>query len=323
MIRRRLLFCLLFAPLLSACAGSVETPELTHVRLPMGFIPNVQYAPFYIAVERGYFRQEGIEIEFDYSFETDGVALVGANELRFSLASGEQVLLARAQGLPVVYVMAWWQDFPVAIAVPEEGAIEEPADLAGKEIGIPMLGGASYIGFRALINEVGLSEDDLDLDSIGFNQVEALLTGQDDAAVVYAVNEPYQLAAQGMPVQLFAVKDYVSLASNGIITNERTMREQPELVRGMVRAALRGVQDAIQDPEAAYRISTNYVEGLDETDGEVQRKVLAASIEYWRSDRLGYIEGQAWENMHTVLLEMGLIERSLDVQAAFSNEFLP
>jgi NitT/TauT family transport system substrate-binding protein len=289
----------------------------------MGFIPNVQYAPFYIAVERGYFLQEGIEIEFDYSFETDGVALVGANELRFSLASGEQVLLARSQGLPVVYVTAWWQDFPVAIAVPEDSAIEELADLAGKKIGIPMLGGASYIGFRALINEVGLSEDELNLDSIGFNQVEALLTGQDDAAVVYAVNEPYQLAAQGMPVQLFAVKDYVSLASNGIITNERTMREEPELVRGMVRAALRGVQDAIRDPETAYQISTKYVEGLEESDGEVQRQVLEASIEYWRSDEIGYIDQQAWENMHAVLLEMGLLERPLDVQAAFSNEFLP
>jgi NitT/TauT family transport system substrate-binding protein len=289
----------------------------------MGFIPNVQYAPFYVAVERGYFREEGIELEFDYSFETDGVALVGANELRFSLASGEQVLLARAQGLPVVYVMAWWQDFPVAIAVPADGDIERPEDLAGKEIGIPMLGGASYIGLRALINEVGLSEDQLDLDSIGFNQVEAMLTGQDDAAVVYAVNEPYQLAAQGMPVQLFAVKDYVNLASNGIITNERTMREEPELVRGMVRAALRGVQDAVQDPEAAFQISTKYVEGLDGADEEVQRKVLEASIEYWKSDRPGYIERQAWENMHSVLLEMGLLEKPLDVRGAFSNEFLP
>jgi len=309
---------------LAACAGTPAPTE--HIRLPMGYIPNVQYAPFYVAIESGFFQEAGIELEFDYSFETDGVKLVGAEELPFSLVSGEQVLLARAQGLPVVYVMAWWQDYPVAVAAPADSGIQTPQDLAGRRIGIPGLFGASYVGYRALLHAAGLPENAATLDSIGFNQVEALAAGREEAVVVYANNEPLQLEARGVPVNLIRVADYVQLASNGLLSNEAALRERPELVRDMVQAILRGVAQAIADPQAAFEICKKYVEGLGALPPEeqdLQRAVLAASIEFWRSDRPGYSDPAAWENMHALLLEMGLLADPLDIQQAFTNDYLP
>src|SRR3970040_1538354 len=127
------LIIILLAALLSGC-GSPQNGELEKIRLPMGYIPNVQFAPFYVAVENGYFAEAGFEVEFDYSFETDGVRLVGAGEVPFALVSGEQVLLAREQGLPVVYVAAWWQEYPVAVVAKLESGIRAPEDLLGKRI---------------------------------------------------------------------------------------------------------------------------------------------------------------------------------------------
>lgn len=319
--------CLL-ALSLAACAGASgdgdasQSGDLVKIRLPMGYIPNIQQAPFYVADEKGYYAEAGIEIEYDYSTETDGVQLVGANELQFSIASGEQVLLARAQGIPVVYVMAWYQGFPTAVVAKAESGIQTPADLEGRRIGLPGLFGASYVGLQALLSVGGLAEEDVILDSIGFNQVEALAADQEEAVVGYITNEPIQLRALGYEVNVIAVDDYVELASNGLITNETTIAENPDLVSRMVQATLRGIADTIADPEGAYEISKKYVETLAEADQQVQMEVLVQSIAYYHADPLGYADPEAWANTQQVLLDMGSLAEPLDLETAYTNEFI-
>jgi len=318
----------LLALLLAACNSTqpTATEPLTHIRLPLGYIPNVQFAPLYVAVEKGYFREEGIEVEFDYSFETDATALVGANELQFAVVSGEQVLLARGQGLPVVYAMAWYQQYPVSVVSKVEQGILIPQDLVGKQIGLPGLYGANYIGLRALLFVAGLEESDISLDSIGYTQVEALATDRDEAVSVYTANEPVQLRARGYELNELRVADYVQLASNGLLTNEITIAQNPDLVQSMVNAILRGIVDTIQEPDGAYEICKIYVENLSslsETDAAIQKQVLSRSIEIWRGDRLGYSNPAAWENMQAVLLDMGLLSTPLDLEQAYTNQFIP
>ena len=300
-----------------------EAGNLVHVKLPLGYIPNVQFAPLYVAVEKGYFKEAGIEIEFDYSFETDAMALVGADELQFAVVSGEQILLARAQGLPVVYAAAWYQQYPVAVVSKAEQGIATPADLKGKKIGLPGTFGANYIGLDALLFSAGLGDADVTLTPIGFTQVESLATDQVQAVSVYAANEPVQLRAQGYEINELLVADYVQLASNGLITNEKTIAENPDLVKRMVSAMLKGLADTIADPNAAFEISKKYVDGLAAADEAVQKEVLARSIELWKAERIGFSDMAAWENMQNTLLKMGLLTKPLDLSKAFTNEFVP
>ncbi len=330
MPNRFLLFLFLIVVLLSGCSvvnPGVEnqpTPEaLTKIRLPMGYIPNVQYAPFYVAAEKGYFRNSGLEIEFDYSFETDGVALVGADEIQFALVSGEQVLLARAQGLPVVYVMAWWHDYPVGVVSLIDQNISQPSGLAGHTIGLPGLFGASYIGLRALLSAGNLSEEDVSLQSIGFNQVEALVSNQADAVVIYANNEPFQLERMGYEINLIKVSDHLKLISNGLLTNEKTIQENPALVRKMVNAILKGVDYTLKNPEEAFNISLKYIENIEPEQEIIQTEILLASMEYWKTATPGLSDPKAWENMQAVLLDMGLLKEPLNLDQAYSNEFIP
>ncbi len=324
MFHKLVLLTLGLAIMLTACSSSPSANEaLTRIRLPMGYIPNIQYAPFYVAVEKGYFADAGIELEFDYAFETDGVALVGAGELPFAVVSGEQVLLARAQGLPVTYVAAWYQQYPVSVIAKSEQGVLVPQDLKGKKIGLPGLFGANYIGLRALLDAGELTEADVTLDAIGFNQVELMAANQQDIIVGYAANEPLQLRAQGIAVTELRVADYAQLAANGLLASEMVIAENPELVRVFVSAFLRGLSDVIANPDEAFELSASYIPNFSELDADVQQEVLETSVEQWRAERLGYSDPQAWENMQDVLLDMGLIAEPQDLSKAFTNEFIP
>ena len=325
-MKKVVLLMLTLAISLMACTSSKsanEAGELRQIKLPMGYIPNIQYAPFYVTIEKGYFAEEGIEIEFDYSFETDGVALTGAGELPFAVASGEQVLLARSQGLPVVYAFAWYQQFPISVISAPGLNINEPADLRGKKIGLPGLFGANFIGLEALLFSAGVDPSEVQMDAIGFNQVEAYASGNSEIVVGYTANEPIVLASQGFDLTELRVADYVSLTANGIVTNEETIANDPELVRGMARALARGIEDTIANPDEAYEISLKFVENLKDQDKDVQMQVLTTSIEFWKAERIGYSNPQAWENMNDLLVKMQLIPEPIDLSKAFTNEFIP
>jgi NitT/TauT family transport system substrate-binding protein len=219
-------------------------------------------------------------------------------------------------------VCAWYQQYPVAVVSKTELGIKTPTDLKGRKIGLPGLFGANYIGLDALLYSAGLSEKDVTLDSIGFNQVAALAADQDEAVSVYVANEPVQLQAEGYELNEIRVADHVQLASNGLITNELTLQSDPQLVKGMITAFLKGLADTIAAPDEAYDISLKYVDELANADKSTQMEVLQRTIELWRSDTPGRSDPQAWENMQETLLTMGLIREPLDLSKTFTNDFL-
>lgn len=301
----------------------VVTDNPIKIKLPVGYVPDIQFAPLYVAIDKGYYSEEGLDVSIDYSMENDNTVLVGTGDLSFAIVSGEQVLLARAQKLPVVYVMSWYQQYPVGIVAKTSSGIKTVADLRGKKIGLPGLYGTSYIGAMALLYSAGINQKDVTLDSIGYNQVAALIADKEDAVVIYTANEPLQLTKQGVSYTLFKTSDAVDLVANGLITNEKTLQENPELVRKMIGATLKGIEYASAHPDEAYQISEKYVTNLSTGDQQTQMQVLLNSIDQWKTNTPGFTDPKAWENMQSVLLKMGLISSPLDLPAAYSNDYLP
>ncbi|MGB4595712.1 MAG: ABC transporter substrate-binding protein [Anaerolineaceae bacterium] len=315
-----LLLCSLLL-LLTACQRQAST-ELKEITLNLTYIPNIQFAPIYVAIDKGYFAEHGLKVSLNYGNEADFVALVGSNNQQFVVASGEQVLLSRAQGLPVVDVLNWYKDYPVGVAALKESGISTVADLKGKTIGLPGLYGANYIGFEALARQAGLKESDYSLSSIGFTQVEALVNKQVDAVVIYLANEPVQLRARGYNINVLRTADAIQLVGNGLVTNEKTIAENPKLVQAMVDALYAGIIETAHDPQAAFEISNKYIENLDSSSSTIQMAVLTESIKLWQTDKETTGVSQRWENMQTVLLDIGLLKQSIDTNKAWTDDFV-
>ena len=302
--------------------ATVSAAGLTEVTVVMGYIPDVQFAPWYVADKKGYFAQEGLKVKYSWGFEIDGIKLVGANQAEFALLGGDQVIQARAQDIPLVYVANFYNGFPSSVFSLKEKNIKTPKDLVGKKVGLPAFWGASYTGWRALLYGAGIKESDVQVQDIGFAQVAAVTQGLVDAAVGYSNNEPVQLALAGKEINVIQVAEYSKLVGIGLVTNEKTMAGKPQLVQKMVRAFLRGVQDTISNPQNALATS---VQNLPEAGGQNLKKtetVLSASIKLWTSPRLGWVDPTDWAASAQFMKDAGFITNEIDVTKAYTNGFL-
>lgn len=318
------------APAATAQAEPTAAAQpLREIKVAMPYIPNVQFAQFYMADKQGYYAAEGLKVTFDYNFETDVVQRIAQGTVQFGMASGDSILLARANGLPVVTVATVNQQFPTVFFSKADQNIKTPADLKGKSVGIPGHFGASYIGLLALLYANKMQESDLKIEDIGFAQVPALSEGKVQVASGYGNNEPLQLDQQGIKVNVIKVSDFYPLASDGIVASEASIKDQPDMVRGFVRATLKGMQDVISDPDAAFRVALDTIPELKSADAktqDLQRKVMQATLPYWQSDAtakegLGFSDSKNWQATATFLRDSQLLKSEVDLTKAFSNDF--
>lgn len=320
-----LLVVSMLAGLLGGCGGpAAPKAELT---LAMGYVPNVQFAPYYVALDKGYYAAEGISVKFDFGMVTDLLKLVGTNQIQFAIASGDEVITARSQGLPLVYVMTQYQRYPGAVFALAEKKISTPADLKGKTVGLPMYG-ASLVALKALLYATGIPEKDVRMIDIGYTQAAAVSEGKVDAAVGYLVNEPVQLRAAGKAITVLSVADYINLVSAGLVTNEDTVAKKADLVKALVKGTLRGMRDVVDRPEEAMDITIKYVPEAGGANRPTQFQVLKEMVKLLQPDSakgqpMGYADPAAWKESQAFLLAVGLIPRETPVDKMVTNQFLP
>ena len=313
--------------LLLAAGTGFPLAAADRVEIAMGYIPNVQFAPYYVAMEKGYFDDEGLDVTFDYGMSTDIMTLVAGGHVDFGVSDGDQVIIARDRGIPVKVIYTMYVKYPVGVVSFKEKGLTSVRSLRGRNIGTPGPYGSNYIGLQVLLHSAGMNLDDIDLNFIEYTQVESLLAGRIDAAVVFINNEPVLLRDMGREVNLIEAYRITPMVSASIIVGEKLLRNQPELVHRFIRAVTRAGEFILSNREEVLPLLKSHVPTLTEKNMDINRQVLLASLELWVDDDierygLGYTTENDWERSIETLYLLGLISERISPGDCFTNEFL-
>jgi len=320
-------FIFVFAAAALFSLHSWEADASDSVKIAMGYIPNVQFAPYYVAVEKGYFRDEGIDVTFDYGMATDIMSLVANGSVDFGVSDGDQVIIAREKGVPVRVVYTMYVKYPVGIVALEESGITDVRSLAGKRVGTPVPYGSNYFGLQVILGSESMTLKDIDLIFIGYTQIESLLAGRVDASVVFINNEPVVLGDMGKSIRVIEAYPITPMVSAAIIAGERLIKQDPDLVRRFVRAVSRASVYALENREKVLPLIKKYVPTLSDDNIEINKKVLFRSMELWVDDDIerngpGYTSPEDWSCSIDTMLSLGLIKKRVDTEECYTNEFI-
>ena len=308
---------LLLAAVLVSCQAaptSSDAPaELRPVTLLLGFRPDVQFAPFYVAQQEGFYADAGLEVTIEHKQAPDVQRLVADGQAEFGVADATDVMIARTSGIPIRYVSTLYQNFPVAL-IGEVGDVPaDPEGLAGTTIGTPGRFGSSWHALLALLDAGGLTEDDITIREYPqFNQVDGLSNGDVDLITGFVNNEPLRLEARSMDVGMLTVDQDAPLPGPGMIAGDGLLAEDPELVRAFIEATAAAQEAVIEDPDLGFAAAEASVPTIAE-DPEVARAVLGATVELWRGTGFanGAIQEELWATGYETMRRLGFIDGSV------------
>jgi NitT/TauT family transport system substrate-binding protein len=307
--------------LLIVFGGLSQAQEMQRVRVGLGYLPDVQFAPFYLGVVEGLYEKQGLEVEFQHGFVTELYPLLAQGKLDFVVGDAEDVITFQNE-IPFKFLMAMYQQVPNALFSLTDKNITTIQDLKGKKIGIPGMFGSSYTSLQAVLQAAGLSESDVTIEQIGFTQIEAVLSNRVDVAMGFINNEPIVLKNQGVAINVIDAGAYNPAPGNGIMTSEAVL-ENTDLIKRFIAASQAALALTIQEPQKAFDASKQHVENLGDDRMEVLLTSIALySSPYTKENGLGFTNPEGWERTLELLTSTGRVTTDLPADSFYTNDYL-
>ena len=319
----RVALAFVLAALALAASGCVSRePERASVKLALDWYPNANHIGLYIAERKGYFDDEGLDVDMYTPIDPSSVLqTVAAGQDDFGMSYQPDVLLARNEGVPVVSVLGVVQHPLNSVMTLKTSGLERPSHLKGKKVGYPGIPTNEPL-LDTMLKHDGLNGlEDVEMVNIGWNISESLVGEKVDAVIgAYWTHESIHMENLGYPVNVmrmedWGVPDYYELV---LVTGEGYLADNEDVVERFVRAMKRGYEDAIADAQAGVDVLVAANEG--EIDEGIDRPGADLLVDLWQLPSGGGFGTQTparWDGFVGWMKENEMIDVSLDSAAAY------
>jgi NitT/TauT family transport system substrate-binding protein len=320
-----ILLILIISQAACSVAPSTITP-VDSINVQLSWIHTIEYAGLYEAVDKGYYAAGHLDVKLNSGGfdENDNyissIEKVVTGDADFGIIDAQSLLLARAQGTPIVAIAALYQRSPVAFISLAEKNILRPEDLVGVTVSIDPTTSGSLL--RSL-----LASKEVDPTSVNIVQrtdytTAPLFDGTADVIDGWLTNEAVILSREGHTYNALLASDYgIDPYANIIFTREDTIAAKPDMVERFLRATTQGIKQAVAEPEEAAQLVVQY---NPERDLEIETEAMLRSVPLLNPSRSapGMMSDEIWEVTHQILLDQSMLTEPLDIRAAYTLTFL-
>ncbi|MBY6050634.1 ABC transporter substrate-binding protein [Cytobacillus firmus] len=321
--------------LLTGCAGSGQDAknesedagskqELKEVTVVLDWTPNTNHTGLYAAKEKGYFKEEGLDVEIIMPGEAGADQLTASGKADFGVSYQESITEARVQGVPLVSIAAVIQHNTSGFASPAEKNIKSPKDFEGKTYG----GWGAPVEksvIDSLMKKENADAEKVSIVNMGDADFFTAVKRDIDFAWIYYGWTGVEAELRGEKINMVYLTDYsekLDYYTPVLATSEKMIEDDPETVKAFVNAAAKGYEFAIDQPEEAADI---LLKNAPDLDSELVQKSQEWLSPRYQDDaaRWGEQKLEVWENYADWMHENGLLDKELDAGKAFTNDFLP
>jgi NitT/TauT family transport system substrate-binding protein len=331
MIARKLKLCVTAAALacLTVLAPPAHAQATEKVSLRLDWTTLGYHAPFFLGVERGYYKEAGIDVQIlEGKGSSSVVTLVGNDADDFAFADATTAARLIAQGLPAKVVMGIFQRSTLSLFFPDNSPMRAPADLKGKRVSM-CAGDAMSLYLPVYLKAVGLNATDVRSVTVDCSiKYTVIAQGMADAVASYGTAGKPLMAAVGIPQsRKFDYADVgIFLPSHGLVASNKKIAAQPALIRKFAEATRKSWTEARANPDAAVA-ATVASNPLLKGKEQALKDTLVDSLTYLetpgtRGKPFGWQSPEEWAKARTTLIDFTNMSASLPPDAFFTNEFV-
>ncbi len=297
---------------------------LTDVSFVLDWTPNTNHTGVYVAIEKGYYEEAGLAVEVMLPGEVQAEQLLATGKGDFGVSFQSELTQARAEGLDVVSVAAIIQHNTSGYAAPVDKGITNPKEFEGKTYGAY---GSSLeeAKLQAIMAPVGGNAEEVSTIMLRDSDYFAAVEREIDFASIFYAWTGIEAELRGIELDMIYFSDYVNELDSYeplIATGEKLMKDDPDTVSAFIEATAKGYEFAIEHPDEAAAILLDHVPDLDE-ELVVKSQAWLADEYQADADQWGLQETERWDLFTNFLLENNIIEKSVDAEDLFTNDFLP